>query len=268
MPSMKNRLLIAEDHNLLRQGLCSLISTLPDFEVVGECKDGKEAVRLALTLAPMVILMDLSMPGLNGIEATAQIKRRFPDIKVVALTSYKTDEYVREALRAGVDGYILKDASYDELVMALRGVVGGRRFLSPDVSSHLVDNYLNGARPEARTAPWDKLTARERSILKLIAEGRTNRATAAFLNVSPKTVEKHRANLMRKLGLRNVSELTLAALESGLIERPGTVSRLLAGNEGGGTSPGTGRGRPALEPSAIAAQSADPRPTDPPALEL
>jgi len=130
---MKNRLLIAEDHNLLRQGLRSLIDMLPDFEVIGECKDGKEAVRLALTLAPVVVLMDLSMPGLNGIEATAQIKRRLPDIKVVALTSYKTDEYVREALRAGADGYILKDASYDELVMALRSVVSGKKFLSPDV---------------------------------------------------------------------------------------------------------------------------------------
>jgi DNA-binding NarL/FixJ family response regulator len=228
---MKNRILIAEDHNLLRQGLRSLISTLPDFEVIGECKDGKEAVRLALTLSPVVILMDLSMPGLNGIEATAQIKRRLPEIKVVALTSYKTDEYVREALRAGADGYILKDASYDELVMALRSVVGGKKFLSPDVSGHLVDNYLNGNRPETKTAPWDKLTARERSILKLIAEGRTNRATAEFLNVSPKTVEKHRANLMRKLGLRNVSELTLVALESGLIERPGTVSRLMSSED-------------------------------------
>ena len=157
---MKNRILIAEDHNLLRQGLRSLISTLPDFEVIGECKDGKEAVRLALTLAPVIVLMDLSMPGLNGIEATAQIKRRLPDIKVVALTAYKTDEYVREALRAGADGYILKDASYDELVMALRSVVGGKKFLSPDVSGHLVDNYLNGNRPETKAAPWDKLTAR------------------------------------------------------------------------------------------------------------
>lgn len=228
---MKHRLLIAEDHNLLRQGLRSLISTLPDFEVVDECKDGKEAVRLALALAPAVVLMDLSMPGMNGIEATAQIKRRLPEIRVLALTAYKTDEYVREALRAGADGYILKDASYDELVAALRSVVGGKRYLSPEVSTQLVDSYLNGGQPAARTAPWDKLTARERSILKLVAEGRTNRATAEFLSVSPKTVEKHRANLMRKLGLRNVSELTLVALESGLIERPGAVARLLSPDE-------------------------------------
>jgi DNA-binding NarL/FixJ family response regulator len=226
---MKSRILIAEDHNLLRQGLRSLVSSLPDFEVVGEGRDGKEAVRQAISLTPDLILMDLSMPGMNGIEATAQIKRRMPGVKIVALTAYKTDEYVREALRAGADGYILKDASYDELVMALRSVIGGKKFLSPDVSGHLVDTYLHGERAEAKAAPWDKLTARERSILKLIAEGRTNRAAAEFLNVSPKTVEKHRANLMRKLGLRNVAELTLVALESGLIERPGSVSRLFNG---------------------------------------
>ena len=226
---MKSRILIAEDHNLLRQGLRSLVSSLPDFEVVGEGRDGKETVRQAISLTPDLILMDLSMPGMNGIEATAQIKRRMPGVKIVALTAYKTDEYVREALRAGADGYILKDASYDELVMALRSVIGGKKFLSPDVSGHLVDTYLHGERAEAKAAPWDKLTSRERSILKLIAEGRTNRAAAEFLNVSPKTVEKHRANLMRKLGLRNVAELTLVALESGLIERPGSVSRLFNG---------------------------------------
>jgi DNA-binding NarL/FixJ family response regulator len=230
---MKTRLLIAEDNSLLRQGLRSLVGTLADFEVIGECKDGKEAVRLAQTLMPALILMDLSMPGLNGIEATAQIKRRQPEIRIIALTSYKSDEYVREALKAGADGYVLKDASYDELVMALRSVMGGKKFLSPDVSAHLVDSYLNGSTraTEAKATPWDTLTARERSIFKLIAEGRTNKATADYLNVSPKTVEKHRANLMRKLGLRNVAELTLIALESGLIERPGAVSRLMGSAE-------------------------------------
>jgi DNA-binding NarL/FixJ family response regulator len=252
---MKNRILIAEDHNLLRQGLRSLVSSLPDFEVVGEGRDGKEAVRQAIALTPDLILMDLSMPGMNGIEATAQIKRRMPAVKIVALTAYKTDEYVREALRAGADGYILKDASYDELVMALRSVIGGKKFLSPDVSGHLVDTYLHGGRTEAKAAPWDKLTARERSILKLIAEGRTNRAAAEFLNVSPKTVEKHRANLMRKLGLRNVAELTLVALESGLIERPGSVSRLFNGSGNG-----------AIEEDKLDLDAWEPGPTPQPAI--
>jgi len=228
---MKKRIMIVEDHNLLRQGLRSLVSTLPDFDVVGEARDGKEAVRLALSLIPDLIMMDLSMPGMNGIEATAQIKRRLPQIRVIALTAYKTDEYVREALRAGADGYVLKDASYEELVLALRSVAVGKRFLSADVSGHLVDALINGgqaAAPAAPASPWNKLTARERSILKLIAEGRTNRGAAEYLNVSPKTIEKHRASVMRKLGLRNVAELTLVALESGLIERPGSVSRLFS----------------------------------------
>jgi DNA-binding NarL/FixJ family response regulator len=224
---MKHRVLIVEDHHLLRQGLCAMVAALPDFEVVGEARDGKEAVRQAVALQPELILMDLSMPNMTGIEATAQIKRRLPQIRIVALTAFKTDEYVREALRAGADGFLLKDVSYDELMLALRSVVAGKRFLSPDVSGQLVNTFLHRGQAPRPATPWDKLTARERSILKLIAEGRTNRSTAEFLNVSPKTVEKHRASLMRKLGLRTVSELTLAALECGLIERPGAVTRLL-----------------------------------------
>ena len=226
---MKKRILLVEDHSLLRQGLRSLVSTLPDFEVVGEARDGKEAIRQCLALSPDLVMMDLSMPGMTGIEATTQIKRRLPQVRVLALTAYKTDEYVRETLRAGADGYVLKDASYDELVLALRHVVMGKRFLSADVSGHLVDALIQGAQPATAAAalsPWNKLTARERSILKLIAEGRTNRAAAEYLNVSPKTIEKHRASVMRKLGLHNVTELAIVALEIGLIERPGTVSRL------------------------------------------
>lgn len=246
---MKKRILIVEDHNLLRQGLRSLVSTLPDFEVVGEARDGKEAIRQTLSLLPDLVLMDLSMPGMNGMEATAHIKRRLPQVRVVALTAYKTDEYVREALRAGADGYVLKDASYEELVLALRQVVNGKRFLSADVSGHLVEALLHRGEPNQQAiaaSPWDKLTARERSILKLIAEGRTNRGAAEYLNVSPKTIEKHRASVMRKLGLRNVSELTLAALECGLIERPGSVSRLL--NESGVAGDASRLARGASEP--------------------
>jgi DNA-binding NarL/FixJ family response regulator len=223
---MKHRVLIVEDHHLLRQGLRAMVSALSDFDVVGEAKDGKEAVRQAVVLQPDLILMDLSLPNMSGIEATAHIKRRLPQIRVVALTAFKTDEYVREALRAGADGYLLKDANFDELVIALRSVMVGKKFLSPDVSGQLVSTFLHRGESPRPVTPWDKLTVRERGILKLIAEGRTNRSAAEFLNVSPKTVEKHRASLMRKLGLRNVAELTLVALESGMIERPGTVTRL------------------------------------------
>jgi DNA-binding NarL/FixJ family response regulator len=234
---MKNRVLIVEDHHLLRQGLCSMVGALPDFTVLAEAKDGKEAVRQAITLQPDIVLMDLSLPRMTGIEATAQIKARLPRIRIVALTAFKSEEYVQEALRAGVDGYVMKDASYDELLSALRSVMAGKKFLSPDVSGQLVNTLLRRSESPRPTSPWEKLTARERGILKLIAEGRTNRSAAEFLNVSPKTVEKHRGNLMRKLGLSNVCELTLVALETGLIERPNPVARLFGsgnGSAGGG----------------------------------
>jgi len=227
---MKHRVLIVEDHHLLRQGLRAMIAALPDFEVISEARDGKEAVRHAVELQPDLILMDLSLPRMTGIEATVQIKGRLPRIRIIALTAFKTDEYVHEALRAGVDGYVMKDISYEELVAALRSVMTGKKFLSPDVSGQLVNTFLRRGATPRPISPWEKLTTRERGILKLIAEGRTNRSTAAFLNVSPKTVEKHRGNLMRKLGLCNVGELTLVALAKGLIERPGTVTRLF-GNE-------------------------------------
>ena len=227
---MKHRVLIVEDHHLLRQGLRAMIAALPDFEVISEARDGKEAVRHAVEFQPDLILMDLSLPRMTGIEATVQIKGRLPRIRIIALTAFKTDEYVHEALRAGVDGYVMKDISYEELVAALRSVMTGKKFLSPDVSGQLVNTFLRRGATPRPISPWEKLTTRERGILKLIAEGRTNRSTAAFLNVSPKTVEKHRGNLMRKLGLCNVGELTLVALAKGLIERPGTVTRLF-GNE-------------------------------------
>lgn len=228
---MKNRVLIVEDHHILRQGLCAMVTALPDFDIVGEAKDGKEAVRQAVTLQPDLILMDLSLPRMTGIEATAQIKGRLPRIRIIALTAFKSDEYVHEALRAGVDGYVMKDASYEELLAALRNVMAGKKFLSPDVSGQLVNTFLHRGTTPRPVSPWEKLTARERGILKLIAEGRTNRSTAEFLNVSPKTVEKHRGNLMRKLGLCNIGELTLVALETGLIERPRTVTRLFGNGD-------------------------------------
>ena len=152
---MKKRILLVEDHSLLRQGLRSLVSTLPDFEVVGEARDGKEAIRQCLALSPDLVMMDLSMPGMTGIEATTQIKRRLPNVRVLALTAYKTDEYVCEALRAGADGYVLKDASYEELVLALRHVVMGKRFLSADVSGHLVDALIQGTQPSATSGDAD-----------------------------------------------------------------------------------------------------------------
>ena len=224
---MPQRVFIADDHNLLRQGLRALISQSVDFSVEGEAADGKTALSEVLLHRPDIVLMNVALPGMNGMEVTAQIKRRLPEIRVIMLTSFKSEEYLRESLRVGADGYLLKDASYEELLQALRSVGQGKKYLSPAISGQLVEGFLNPAGAGRSRSPLQQLTSRERSILQLIAEGRTNRTAAEFLSVSPKTVEKHRARLMQKLGLRNAGELLLAAFEMGMVERPGAVSRLV-----------------------------------------
>jgi len=231
---MSIRVLLVDDNNLFRLGLSALIVAHEDFTVIADLRGGKDSVQAVLSHSPDVVLMDIMLSGINGLECVSQIKRRQPQIKVIMLTTFKTEEYVREALRVGADGYVLKDATIDELLMALRSVSHGKKYLSPDVSGHVVHSFLhphvNGSKPSR----LEMLTARERSILQLIAEGRTNRTAAEFLSVSPKTVEKHRATLMHKLGLRNAAELTLVALELGLIERPFAISRLMNNPVGGG----------------------------------
>jgi len=213
---MKNRILIAEDHVLLRQGLRALFASNPEFEVIGEADNGRDTVRLTGTLAPDLVLMDLSMPGTNGTEAIEDIKRRFPATKVLVLTVHKTEEYIRDALRAGADGYTLKDSTYDELMMAVRTVLCGKTYLSPDVSGKIVSGYLDGSGDANVATAWDTLTHREREILKLVAEGRTGRDIGEYLCVSVKTVEKHRSNLMKKLDLHNTAALTTFAIENSL----------------------------------------------------
>jgi DNA-binding NarL/FixJ family response regulator len=214
---IKHRVLIAEDHHLLRGGLRSMLSALGEFEVVGEAKDGREACQLAISLLPDLILTDLSMPGMSGIDAIGAIKRRSPCVRIIALTVHKGEEYVREALRMGVDGYVLKDASFEELVVSMRAVMQGKKHLSPDVYGSLVESFVIGHDAPARKKPWDLLTARERSVLKLVAEGRTNRQVGQYLNLSPKTIEKYRASLMHKLDISNLTGLVLAAIDMGLI---------------------------------------------------
>jgi len=231
---MSIRIVLVDENTLFRLGLCALISGHEEFTVVGHASTGKEAIQAALSIDPDVMLMDIALSGSNGLEVVAQIKRRQPLVKVVMLTAFKTEDYVREALRAGADGYVLKDAALDELLMALRSVARGKNYLSPDVSSHVVNSFLHPQANGAKSSRLESLTRRERSILQLIAEGRTNRSAAEFLSLSPKTVEKHRANLMHKLGLRSAVELTLVALELGLIERPFAISRLHSKSTGGG----------------------------------
>jgi DNA-binding NarL/FixJ family response regulator len=217
---MSQTLLLADENNLFRQGLCALLAAHDEFRVVDDVRSGREAVQSTLTHLPEIVMTDLVLSGLNGFEVTSQIKSRRPQVKVVILTSLQTEEAVRSALHAGADGYVLKDASFEELVTALRCVARGKNYLSPDVSGHVLQRFLNPDSSKVRTSPLETLTIRERSILQLVAGGGTNRMAAEMLNVSPKTIEKDRAKLMHKLGLKNLGELVLMALELGLIERP------------------------------------------------
>jgi DNA-binding NarL/FixJ family response regulator len=227
---MTIRLLLIDDNLLFRKGLDALLSLQPDITVIGDLSSGKEAVQASSSIEPDLILMDIRLAGSSGLEIAAQIKRRQPQIKVIILTGSRTEDYVRAALRLGIDGYILKDASLEELLIAIRSVSRGKKYLSPDVSGHVVESFLHPEQSSGKASQLDMLTSRERGILQLIAEGRTNRGAAEFLCVSPKTIEKHRASLMQKLGLRNATEMTLAAMEMGLVERPSSFSRLMGSN--------------------------------------
>jgi len=213
----KKRVLIVEDHTLLRAGLRALLAQDPEIEIVGEASNGRDAVQMIGSLSPHLVLTDLSMPGMNGIEAIVDIKRRFPATHVLVLTVHKTDEYIHESLRAGADGYILKDASHDELRIAIRSVLNGKTYLSPDISAKVINGYLGTDNATTPSSPWDTLTHREREVLKLVAEGHPNKFIADYFCLSVKTVEKHRSNLMKKLNLHNASTLTAYAIEKGLI---------------------------------------------------
>jgi len=213
----KHRIMIVENHTLLRAGLRVLLSQDADLDVVGETDNGRDAITMAVKLMPHLILTDLNMPGMNGIEAIRAIRMFVPETKILVLTVHRTDEYIHESLKAGANGYLLKDATHAELSIAIHSILKGKTYLSPDVAERVINGYLN---PESLTGPvcaWDTLTLREREVLKLIAEGHPNRYIAEFLCLSVKTVEKHRSNLMKKLDLHNSSTLTSYAIEKGLV---------------------------------------------------
>lgn len=215
----KKRIVIVDDHTLLRAGLKSLLSQDPDIEIVGEANNGRDAVHAIRMHVPDLVLMDLNMPGMNGLEAIVNIKRHYPNTRVLVLTIHKTDEYIHESLRAGADGYILKDATHDELRIAVRSLLDGKTYLSPDISEKVINSYM-GTNPNktfGSASTWDALTHREREVLKLVAEGHPNKYIAEYFCLSVKTVEKHRSNLMKKLDLHNASTLTAYAIEKGLV---------------------------------------------------
>lgn len=215
--SEKKGLLIAEDHTLIREGLRSLLSSHPDLEVIGEAADGREAVQQAEKLSPALVLMDLSMPRVGGIEAIREIKKKWPKMKVLALTVNDSEEYVLAALQAGAEGYILKNSTRTELVQAIQNVLAGKRVLSPSISEKVIEGYLIGKKAGSIHAPWDTLTTREREVLKMIGEGNKSKEIADYLCISLHTVEKHRSNLMEKLNLHSVSALVSYAIEKGLV---------------------------------------------------
>lgn len=217
MPNKKQTIVIAEDYTILREGLRALISSHPDFEVVAEARDGQEAINLVEKFKPDLVLTDLSMPRMNGTEAIREIHKRVPQTKIMVLTIHKTEEYIFETLKAGANGYVLKDSTHDELMMALNTVLSGKSYLSPGISGTVLEGYLEGRKTIKHQTSWETLTHREREILKLIAEGYRNKQIAKDLCISVKTVEKHRANLMEKLDLHNVQALTALAIEKGLV---------------------------------------------------
>ncbi len=213
----KQRIMIVENHALLREGLRMLLSQDAALDVVGEADNGRDAIHLTGKLMPHLVLMDLNMPGMNGIEAIRCIKLRFPETRVLVLTIHKSDEYIHESLKAGADGYILKDATHQELNVAIHNILRGKIYLSPDISEKVVCTYRNHGSTSAISSSWDALTNREREVLKLVAEGHPNKYIAEYLCLSVKTVEKHRSNLMKKLDLHNASTLTAYAIEKGLV---------------------------------------------------
>ena len=213
----KKQIVIAEDHTILREGLRSLLASSDEFEVVGEAVDGLDAIRCVESCNPDLILLDLAMPRMNGIEAVKEIKRQSPETKVLVLTVHKSEEYVLAAFQSGADGYCLKDATHAELLNAIKSIFSGKRFISPGIADTVLEGYLDGRKSLKSKSSWETLTQREREVLKLIGEGHKNKDIAEYLSISLKTVEKHRSNLMAKLDLHNTSALTKFAIEKGLV---------------------------------------------------
>lgn len=213
----RKRIVIAEDHTILREGLKALLSQDPDLEIAGEAKDGLEAIRVISELKPDLALMDLSMPKMSGIDAIREVKRCCPDTKILVLTVHKNEEYVMASLKAGANGYLLKESTHQELLQAVTHVLDGKPYLSPGISDTIISGYLSGKKDEVHT-PLEALSQREKEILKLIAEGHRNKEIAELLFISIKTVEKHRDNIMKKLDLHSTLALAKFAMDNGLVE--------------------------------------------------
>jgi DNA-binding NarL/FixJ family response regulator len=212
------RVLLADDHVIVRQGLRRLLESDETMAVVGEAGDGREAVRLAEALHPDVIVMDLRMPGLDGLGATRRIRDRQPDIRIIALSLYEEESYARQALRAGVSGYVIKKAAYEELRLAIEAAMRDEIYVSAGLPRRLVEGYPEGVVLDEKQSAYQRLTPRQREVLQLIAEGHTRRKIAEMLHISPKTVSRHREDLMRRLAIGDQAGLILFAVSQGLVE--------------------------------------------------
>jgi DNA-binding NarL/FixJ family response regulator len=213
----KKRIVIAEDHTILRQGLRALLKSNENLEVIGEAEDGLEAIRCVEKQNPDLLLLDLNMPRMDGISVIKEIKKRHPDTKIIVLTMHMQEEYILEAFRSGAQGYCLKASSHDELNMAINAVLSGKFYVSPEISGKVLEGFLEGQKNIKKRSSWDVLTQREKEVLKLVGEGYQNKEIADYLFISVKTVEKHRANIMEKLDLHSASALTAYAIEKGLV---------------------------------------------------
>jgi len=210
------RVLLADDHTLVRAGIRSLLENMEGIEVIAEAGDGREALRLVRTHRPDVVLMDIAMPGLNGLEAAARIAKKFPNVRVIILSMHVNEEYVLQALRAGAAGYMVKGADAAELEIAIRAVARGETYLSPMVSKHVVTDYIQ--RISGETSPLELLTPRQREVLQLIAEGYSTKKIARTLKISVKTVETHRMQLMERLDIHDIAGLVRYAIRIGLVK--------------------------------------------------
>ena len=217
----KCRLVVAEDHVIMREGLCAMLDDTGLYEIVGQASNGLEAIQLVEKKLPDLLIQDISMPKLNGLSVIRNLKSRYPEIKIIVLTVYDSEEYLKEIFRAGANGYCLKKGNFNELLTAIDTVMRGKPYVSPYITQPLLDHYLkNITGDQTLSTAWDVLTNREKEILKFVGEGYKNKEIAEFLCISPKTVEKHRSNLMTKLELHNSAALTAYAIKMGLVIPP------------------------------------------------
>lgn len=214
---VKKRLVIAEDHTIVRDGLRSLFSMEDDLEVVGEAGDGMEVMRCINNTNPDLVILDLSMPKMDGISVIKEIHKLSTNIKILALTMHRDEEFILEAFRSGAHGYCLKASSSKEVLMAIRAILSGKQYVSPEISGKVLDGYLESKKSIKEKSSWELLTQREKEILKLVGEGYRNKEISDYLFISVKTVEKHRSNIMEKLNLHTASALTAYAIEKGLV---------------------------------------------------